>query len=78
MVAVAQPRFDGLESPSGLLVVFIGDAVQGGGDGGVAVRAGRKGEAQERAVNSKDLTPVIRAVSRLSRNRRRACGDRRR
>ena len=39
------------ESPSGLLVVFVGDAVQGGGDGGVAVCAGRQGEAQERGMN---------------------------
>jgi Cyclic nucleotide-binding domain len=34
MVAVAQPRFDGIESQSGLLVVLVCDAVQGGGDCG--------------------------------------------
>ena len=51
VVAVAQPRFDGLECPSGLLVLFVGDAVQGGGDGGVAVCAGRQGQAQERGGN---------------------------
>jgi len=51
MVTVTQPCFDGLESPPGLLVVFVGDAVQGGGDSGVAVGAGRQGQAQERAVN---------------------------
>jgi hypothetical protein len=41
VVAVAQSRFDRFESASGLLVVFVGDAVQDGGDGGVAVCAGR-------------------------------------
>ena len=55
MVAVAQPRFGGLENPSGLLVVFVGDAVQGGGDGGVAVRADRQGQAQERGVKIRRL-----------------------
>ena len=54
VVAVAQPRFEGLESTSGLLVVFVGDAVQGGGDGRVAVGAGRQGQAEERA--GKDTT----------------------
>ena len=32
-------------------MVFVGDAVQGSGDGGVAVCAGRQGEAQERGMN---------------------------
>ena len=43
MIAVTQPRFDGLENPSGLLVLFVGDAVQGGGDGWVAVCPGGQG-----------------------------------
>ena len=51
MVAVAQPRLNGLESSSGPLVAFVGDAVQGGSDLGVAVGAGRQGEAEQRAVN---------------------------
>jgi len=40
VVTVTQPRFEGLEGASGLLVVFVGGAVQGGGDGRVAVGAG--------------------------------------
>ena len=50
--AGAQPTFHSLQSASGLLVVFVGGAVQGGGDGGVAVGAGRQGQAEDRAVIS--------------------------
>jgi len=59
MVAVTQPDFDGRKSSPGLLEVLVGDTVEGGGDGWVAVCAGRQGEAEERAAD-------MRAVSRLS------------
>ena len=39
MVAGAQSLVDGIEGLSSLLVLVIGGAVQGGGDGGVTVRA---------------------------------------
>jgi hypothetical protein len=49
MVAVGQFRFGGFESSSGLLVLFVGDAVQGGG-GGIAVGAGRQGQAPKECM----------------------------
>ena len=51
MVVAAQPRFDGFESSSGLLVVPVGDAVPGGGNDEVVVCAGCQGDAQEGTVN---------------------------
>ena len=56
MVPVAQPDFDGRESAPALLEVLVRDTVQGGGDGGVAVRAGRQGEAEERAADMRPKT----------------------
>jgi hypothetical protein len=51
MVTVAQPRFEGLESSSLSLVSFVGDPMEGRGDGGVAVCGGGQGEAQQCSLN---------------------------
>ena len=51
LIAVAQRRIEGRDRPPGLLVSLVGDAVQGSGDGGVAVCAHSEGEAKQRGVD---------------------------
>ena len=62
MVTGAHFRFLRIEGLSGLLVLVVCSAMQGGGDGGLGVRAGGQREAEQRTVHPGHLAGGSRPV----------------